>query len=103
MLSPTPKALMITYPTDYWEEGENNKGEGQHKVVGIKSVTVEACQFSLGKGLDWVRDMEHLPPPPHRSSKYILRGWAYQKARKAWKVDWLVCRSAYSSSKTETT
>lgn len=99
MLSSTPKALMITHSTVYWEEGENNKGEGQHKAVVGKSVRTEACQFSLRKGLEWIRDMEHHSPLPHRSRKYILRGRTYQKARKAWKVDWLVCSRAHSSSK----
>lgn len=59
MLFPTPNALMMTHSTDYWEKGENNKLEGQHMAVGVKTVTIVACQFSLEKGLDWIRDIEH--------------------------------------------
>lgn len=70
-------------------------------AVGVTTVTIVACRFSLEKGLSWIRDMEHLPLPPQRSRKYILRGWAYQKARKAWKVDWSVCSRACSSSQPE--
>ena len=34
------------------------KGEVNTYTIGTKMVTIEACQSSLGKESDWIRDIE---------------------------------------------
>ena len=58
MLHTLPREPPVMSPTDHWGEGRTIKGKVSTCAVGAKMVTIEACQSSLGKESDWIRDIE---------------------------------------------